>query len=477
MTGEGNESSPISTLPAELLIHIFKSFLAIAAPLPQAPCSKVDTSPLLCITRVCRRWRDIAIGYPALWTTVDNNNVAQLDEFARRSRNLGLTMFLTVERQIEDTRAILRDHGQRISRLSLNLPHQSFDASTLLKGIKTDHLECLTVAVDGFIRAVSNSRDQRQPTPLWYHKLGNSVSSGLSALALRPVVLWLPADHFPNLTHLYLSFESVLRRVSQSMVVKLLKKMPRLETLHFEGPYGAFRPSQGPSGSQESIATLPRLQSCTFVGGELCPCLSLLSHLSLPQDVWIRVSDPEIDPFEPESEPPLLPPLLVMDQVTHAEAVLREYDETFIAEGPTGGIWLEKYIDDPDADGWDGWTSGFLDILPRLVSLNVSISDRANIRRLLCNAPGLVHLGLRFPFYFDTTRTTVSPTIPRPSQTSSSAWARWAPWFVLLYKPLPSMLCTCTCMSRIHLDTIAKGRAPACARTQERTQRCTTPWM
>lgn len=130
--------------------------------------------------------------------------------------------------------------------------------------------------------------------------------------------------------------------------------------------------------------------------------------------MWIRVSDTQKDPFRPELGPILLPPLLVVDRVTHAEVAFRDYDEYFIAEGPTGGIWFEKYIDNPDADKWDKWTSGFLDILPSLVSLNVSISDIANIRRLLYNAPGLEHLGIRFPFYFNTHENDCEPHNPPP---------------------------------------------------------------
>ena len=394
MVGENNVSSPISTLPAELLIHIFKSFLAAAASPPEAPCVKIDKSPLLCLTGVCHRWRDVAIGYPAFWTTMDNNNMAQLDEFARRSRDLPLTMFLTVEEQIEDARTILSCLGERISRLSLTLLRKSFDISTLLKCIRTDHLECLTVAFDVTIRFQAN---WGQPVSICYYPLGNPVSNGLSALALRPVAPWLPTDHFPSLTHLYLSVNHTLKHVSQPMVIKLLKQMPQLEFLHLKCSEGF---GQGASGDHKSIATLPRLRSCTFVGGELNPYFPLLSNLSLPQDVWVRVSDTMPDPFESESEPILLPPLLVVDQVTHAEAALRDRDQYFIAEGPTGGIWFDTYIDDPGADRWDRWTSCFLETLPRLTSLNVSISDSAGIRGLLNNAPELVHLGIRLPFHW-----------------------------------------------------------------------------
>ncbi|KII85672.1 hypothetical protein PLICRDRAFT_116328, partial [Plicaturopsis crispa FD-325 SS-3] len=61
ITGHESIVSPCRRLPAELLSEIFSFCLPAAKVVPQP-----DKAPLL-LTRVCRKWRAIALSTPALW--------------------------------------------------------------------------------------------------------------------------------------------------------------------------------------------------------------------------------------------------------------------------------------------------------------------------------------------------------------------------------------------------------------------------
>ncbi|KAJ7629667.1 hypothetical protein DFH06DRAFT_1225076 [Mycena polygramma] len=63
---------PVLTLPPELVSEIFIHFLP---PYPGIPPLAGNLSPTL-LTQICRRWRQIALGTPALWTAMGTiNNV------------------------------------------------------------------------------------------------------------------------------------------------------------------------------------------------------------------------------------------------------------------------------------------------------------------------------------------------------------------------------------------------------------------
>ncbi|KAJ7633254.1 hypothetical protein FB45DRAFT_1148910, partial [Roridomyces roridus] len=58
---------PVLTLPAEVTSEIFTQFLP---PFPQRPSLVGPLSPSF-LLRICRQWRDIALGTPALWSTME----------------------------------------------------------------------------------------------------------------------------------------------------------------------------------------------------------------------------------------------------------------------------------------------------------------------------------------------------------------------------------------------------------------------
>ncbi|RDX39758.1 hypothetical protein OH76DRAFT_538969 [Lentinus brumalis] len=106
----------INGLPAEVLVAIFKFTLATEARDPSFQLvgregQRVETSQLLELTHVCRRWRIVAVGQARLWTHCDDRHLEQLETFARRSKMVPLSLFLT--HNLTSMRGILHSYATR----------------------------------------------------------------------------------------------------------------------------------------------------------------------------------------------------------------------------------------------------------------------------------------------------------------------------------------------------------------------------
>ena len=297
MAEELNQTSFINNLPDELLILQFKSFLNVVDVMarifaPQdARTRQLDISSLLLLTRVCRRWRDLVIGFPAFWTLVDNDNIDRFNEFTRRSRDLPLSLRLTIKEHISDAATIIRSYGQRIHRLTFALSLESCDITPLLDQAVPNHLECLIIAYN------DHSESDDMPLAGRYRHLNPHICSSLSALSLRPATSWFPIEaRSPNLTHLYLSaadtFFGIGGILNKPPLFPLLKKTPKLEFLHIVRPQALNLNDHG-AVNGSGTAVLLKLRSCILVGGDVDSCFSIISQCSIMYRAFYGVA-PEI---------------------------------------------------------------------------------------------------------------------------------------------------------------------------------------
>ena len=103
---------PVNRLPTELLIHIF-SFLGGGAFVVPA-------------SQVCRRWRDVALDTPSLWTVIREEDDLFLARcFMKRSRHAKLDVSFVIDMRTPGDFGILRGlvipHALRIRRLHLDV--------------------------------------------------------------------------------------------------------------------------------------------------------------------------------------------------------------------------------------------------------------------------------------------------------------------------------------------------------------------
>ncbi|KAJ7186395.1 hypothetical protein C8R46DRAFT_1272869 [Mycena filopes] len=106
-------SYPVLTLPPEITCEIFKHFLP---PYPACPPIAGTLSPIA-LTHICRRWREIALSTPDLWSRMqvssnDSAVAAQVDAWLTRSGSRPLC--------IESAGEL---HGLHLRLLSALIPH------------------------------------------------------------------------------------------------------------------------------------------------------------------------------------------------------------------------------------------------------------------------------------------------------------------------------------------------------------------
>src|SRR5882757_2973135 len=92
---------PVNRLPPELLVHIF-SFLGGGAFVVPA-------------SHVCRRWRDVALDTPSLWTVIrEEDDIFAAQSFMERSRHAKLDVSVLID---------MREHDDFLIFRSLVIPH------------------------------------------------------------------------------------------------------------------------------------------------------------------------------------------------------------------------------------------------------------------------------------------------------------------------------------------------------------------
>ena len=348
---------------------------------------KVDTTQLLLLTHVCRRWRKIAIGFPSFWTLVDNRNPDQLDVFIQRSHGLPLSLFLSVHEDAKALKDILLQHGHRIQRLDIAILPFHFQVESLLL-FKPDLLRCLTVTQAQYYFRDSQTELALVPCRVLF----NMPECPLIALAISPVTTCLPSNRFAKLTHMFLSFDHSQYLIDLSTLYAFFLNTPLLEFLHISNlgylPSYELKQASGP-------VSLNALRSCAFTEGNLGSYFAVLGFLSVPETAWIRLS--QVTSFY---MPPPIPALPAINNLHRLEIVANKTDLHFVAEGDSSGFWLHACVR-VGSTHWNSWFLWLYELpimfpLIQITSLDISIEDTVHfIPILLGNMPGLAHLGVR----------------------------------------------------------------------------------
>lgn len=396
-------SPPIAMLSDDVLLLLLKTVLAnhtsvSVSRLTDSGRDRVDTSALLTLTHVCRRWRGIALGYAPLWTHVDGACPAQLVAFLGRSGSLPLSLILRTN--VEGIREILSEHGPRIRRLYLSASINMRDIRPLLTFSPT-MLQCLTIT---FPEEVDHSYTPTPPGLLF-----DQSAVALKALAIYRTPNWIPGNAFPDLTHFHLVAEGLIDYPGTSSIHSLLRNAPRLEVLHIYG----IAPVRD-SGPTPTPILLQYLRSLTIVCGCLETTAFLIQPLILRRDISIYLDHM----FELGQTPPQLPCLRTMNPFISLEVATDGHMLHLIGTGSASGLWVQSCFEgESDADRtWRSWLSMLGNWLPlsETTSLAIYVGRHGDILNdLLLQLDGLVSLSIRVAAEFEMTdvRTSVLETL------------------------------------------------------------------
>ncbi|RPD56233.1 hypothetical protein L226DRAFT_212705 [Lentinus tigrinus ALCF2SS1-7] len=393
-----NCHTKIHRLPDELLYLIFKNLLAMEEDyygyeLFNEAMEEVEIlNVLIHLTHVCRKWRDLLLDAPSFWACTVYAHPEQFNTYLERSGSAPLS--LALKNNVSNIQDVLVEHGWRLRRLDLSIAEENLPLLPLLSFLPSPCiLECLTVT-DAY-RDMLPIGDDHMTTPLLF---GQS-SLPLKALALVPVLGWLPANSFPSLTHLYLQETQEredMRIGNVRFLIALLSRSPALQFLTLScislDAGDRVLPSTPP-------IKLARLRSLNILGCR-AELFEILSYMSLPSDTFVRLSHvPNID------DPATLqiPRLSLMEDIRALDIALAYEKLQLVADGPSRGLWLNTQRPIMSTHWQSSWRPWMSDILPasmplsRVVNLRVSFDhDIDIIPALLSHMPQLLELGIRF---------------------------------------------------------------------------------
>lgn len=366
----------INALPAEILIAIFKHVLSdyFRGPtyrIANRDNARIDVSPVLSITHVCRWWRELATGYSLFWSRIDNESADQLQTFLERSGSAPISLYLTTN--TAPMESVVSESSDRLRRFDLTVMPEAVDELvTLLTHLPVpETLECFTLSYSRFFRSPSNAPSARELL------FGKSIL-GLKALAIHGIHNWIPANSFPYLTHLYLDFGSRGAEALQlSLLVDVLRNSPNAEFIHVSSISQIL--------AQPTLAAppvpLPRLRFLIIAYTSMQIAFDLLLSVTLPQRSYLRLQGMWASPRLPTLPP--LPVLPVVQGMTCLEVVTEGPTVRLVAEGDSSGLWMEARLNQARGDGQrlDPWLELLHDFLPHgnVTTLLLSLGDHAQL--------------------------------------------------------------------------------------------------
>lgn len=342
-----NTEATINRLPIEILAHIFKL----------ASMTEVDAHParrIITLSLVCHHWRQTALGFPALWTTIHLREGAihdfQLATLClERSKDAPLSIIMSTLFRGEQISNFFSPYSSRIESVSILVPFKcaSYDVPRFLSstcGILAPRLKILRLctAMWGAYRSPA--------LPLIF---GGDIScvTHLQVESFSPY----PGHAFGRLTHLALSSQSQFdMRPSMTEFLDLLEANPYLEELLLDDAGPSIRTSD----SRPPIH-LPNMRLLCFVATSTERALAsrVLSHLQLPSQCSIRVHrdmDPSyLDELLPPSFPEdvhLLPTFGTVERLSLRDdtKVFGECSVRYSATSRQSGVSLSYPLRGPD---------------------------------------------------------------------------------------------------------------------------------
>ncbi|KAH9918353.1 uncharacterized protein BXZ73DRAFT_52950, partial [Epithele typhae] len=239
----GPYSAPIFHLPNEILTEIFRIATEDRRKLTILDIHD-DTEErweafefLVTLTHVCRGWRQVALQFSELWThaslPAQHGRYLHFQELSQ-DKPLSLVVQFPWTGYVSDsdraknnssTYRAIAAVSSRLRRLDIDLPSMGHAVPSWLLDIRVPCLKSLTILYD------EREDDSFMGPHVERKVLFADQVSPLEGLALINMRGWLPANNFPNLTHLFLALPYI-DPVTPSVLISLLQNTPRLQHLH-----------------------------------------------------------------------------------------------------------------------------------------------------------------------------------------------------------------------------------------------------
>lgn len=231
LTAIRNTLAAVNNLPDEILVEIFwilalnvrPSLSAIGKMRPIAGIS------WLVVAKVCRRWRNIALWTPKLYSFIDARNLTITRIFLRRSNNLPIDIYMQSNASSTNVHGIMTEvkpHFLRVRELQFQARYQSMLALTLHVGsLSAPMLESLHLEQIAIRRILALNEAIIMP------EVFNGQTPALRRLYLAHVSIPWTSPIYTGLTDLHLLLQHSSTSPSIDTFLHVLENCPLLENL------------------------------------------------------------------------------------------------------------------------------------------------------------------------------------------------------------------------------------------------------
>jgi hypothetical protein len=357
-----NAARLINRIPRETLANVFL-FLRREVPFVHTP-EYATVRPfhewILCVTHVCHHWRETALMFPSLWSTIDVTRPEVVDAFTARSGSLPLHVHVRFEggrfrrargssdsdlagRANLDFVGNLADHSGRFRTFTMVYPLDIQDPLSDFK-LPAPLLETLVIyppAPVGYrspFSAINNRATPPLPTIF-----AESLPS-LRVLRVNYFTIW-PNNRFHNLSVLCLAAQRNLER-SMEQLLDLFQCSPGLRDVLLEqddAGSGGTSAQDLPHVTPVPLDELQRLYLCGFARHGISRLLSLI-QLPTTNDVAIRFDNvrfpPQQNPMIHDIFPSNYPPEHRLRGATRIELGCTNAGLRLVSCGPHSSVFL-----------------------------------------------------------------------------------------------------------------------------------------
>ncbi|KAI1784644.1 hypothetical protein LXA43DRAFT_1066576 [Ganoderma leucocontextum] len=307
--------------------------------------------------------------------------------FLQRSRSapVSLSTYLALPHQGNAgaiVAAVLDSCRERLRRLDVRL--HAYDIFTHSRiDFAASNLECLTIQCELYdgVEIVH------------YPLLLQGQTTSLRALALLHIRHWLPANLFPSLVHLNISY-FYMEELPLPMLSHFLAGCPRLETLHI-GEVWSYPLLDLDLTPPVQKVHMPYLRSISTCCTTLQTASHILSSLELPPKTRIRIHNAPVSAHTTVDDN-RLPSLAFMQPLTRLELAANNTTLYLVAEGEAAGIWIQAKWEGGSPSVWPAWLRQLPETVPlaSVREFHISLVDWSILPGLLSCMPTLSTLGV-----------------------------------------------------------------------------------
>jgi hypothetical protein len=289
LTAIRNTLVAIDNFPDEILVEIFW-LLALSVRPDLVPVGDIRPKTgisWLAVSKVCRRWRNIALWTPKLYSFVDGRDITITRVFLRRSSNVPVDVHLQSDAKSgpqDETMSVIKPHFFRVRELHCRLRFQILlSVLAHLSSVPAPVLESLHLKQSSVRRILGLNETIVIP------EIFNGKTPALRRLHLANVSIPWTSPIYTGLTDLHLHLQHPSAAPPIDTFLRVLENCPLLETLTLvrAGPCLEADLPEYPSPAR--VVELARLREIYLHPNRPIDAQYVVAHLDIPSTATIII--------------------------------------------------------------------------------------------------------------------------------------------------------------------------------------------